>query len=52
MIIKRLICKLFGHKWEYYMTESFKGALHSYDFEQAGYCTRCGFDTHGKYEVK
>jgi len=44
--IKRLICKHKGHKWEIYAVST---GYWSYDIEQAGYCMRCGFDTHGEY---
>lgn len=39
-------CERFGHKWETYTVST---GYYSYDVEQAGYCTRCGFDTHGEY---
>jgi len=45
MIIKRLICKLVGHKFTVYPKQL---GYYSYDVEKAGYCKRCGFDTHGK----
>ena len=47
---KELQCKLFGHKWDYYMAESCRGAMCNLDFEQSGHCRRCGCDTHGKWE--
>lgn len=37
------LCKIFGHKLEVY---EFKTGYYSYDIEQAGYCVRCGYDTH------
>lgn len=45
-LIKRLICKKLGHKWDYYIVNT---GYYSYDMEQAGYCKRCGYDTHGQY---
>lgn len=45
--IKQYICKRKGHKWDYYTVST--GQLHWHDIEQAGYCTRCGEDTHGQY---
>lgn len=45
--IKRLICKKFGHKWSYYTVST---GHWSYDIEQAGYCRRCEYDTHGEYK--
>ena len=44
--IKQLICKYRGHKWETYTVST---GDWSYDIEQAGYCERCGHDTHGEY---
>lgn len=44
--IKRFICKHKGHKWTTYTVST---GYWSYDIEQAGYCTRCGYDTHGEY---
>ncbi len=44
---KRLMCKYKGHNWETYTVSM---GYWSYDVEQAGYCKRCGYDTHGKYE--
>lgn len=44
---KRLICKYRGHKWETYTVST---GYWGNDIEQAGYCTRCGYDTHGEYE--
>jgi hypothetical protein len=45
--IKRLICKRKGHEWVTYTVST---GYWSYDIEMAGYCTRCGYDTHGEYE--
>ena len=44
--IKRLICKYKGHKWDMYEVSVGYG---SNEIEQAGYCLRCGEDTHGQY---
>ena len=44
--IKRLICKLIGHKFVIYPKPTGL-KYYSYDVEKAGYCKRCGFDTHG-----
>ena len=44
--IKRLICKRKGHKW---ITYTVNTSGWYYDIEQAGYCERCGEDTHGQY---
>jgi len=41
--IKRMICKIFGHKWEIY---EYRTGYWSYDIEMAGHCSRCDFDTH------
>jgi len=41
--IKKLLCRIFGHKWEIY---EHKTGYWSYDIEMAGYCKRCGYDTH------
>jgi hypothetical protein len=41
--VKKQICKKFGHKWDYYTIST---GYWSYDIEQAGYCKRCGYDTH------
>jgi 2-polyprenyl-3-methyl-5-hydroxy-6-metoxy-1,4-benzoquinol methylase len=35
-----------NHKWETYTVST---GYYSYDVEQAGYCTKCGYDTHGDY---
>lgn len=45
--VKKLICKIFGHKWEIY---TYQTGYYSYDIEQAGHCKRCGFDTHDNKE--
>lgn len=45
--IKKLLCKHKGHDWEVY---SYSTGYYSYDVEMAGYCKRCGFDTHAEYE--
>lgn len=42
-----LICKYKGHNWSYYSVSTGYG---SNEVEQAGECTRCGFDTHAGYE--
>jgi hypothetical protein len=47
--IKRFICKIFGHKWSIY---AYKTGYESYDIEKAGYCERCGYDTHEDYNQK
>jgi len=44
-LIGRLICKWRGHCWVSYTVST---GYWSYDIEQAGYCTRCGYDTHGE----
>lgn len=45
--LKRFICKYRDHDWiTYTVSTGFWGN----DIEQAGYCRRCGFDTHGEYE--
>lgn len=41
--IKKLVCKIFGHKWSIY---EHKTGYYSYDIEMAGHCSRCGADTH------
>ena len=41
--IKKLICKIFGHDWEFY---AYSTGYYSYDIEKAGHCKRCGYDTH------
>lgn len=40
---KRLLCRIFGHKWEIY---EYRTGYQSYDIEMAGHCSRCGEDTH------
>lgn len=45
--LKRFICKYKDHDW---ITYAVSTGYWSYDIEQAGYCRRCGFDTHGEYE--
>ena len=40
---KHLMCRLFGHKWEIY---EYRTGYYPTDIEMAGYCIRCGFDTH------
>jgi len=40
---KHLTCRLFGHKWEIY---EYRTGYYPTDIEMAGYCIRCGFDTH------
>lgn len=44
MFIKRWICKYKGHNFESY---EFRTGPYPLDIEEAGHCTRCGFDTHG-----
>lgn len=41
--IKRVVCSRKGHNFEVY---TFQTGYWSYCIEQAGYCKRCGFDTH------
>jgi hypothetical protein len=45
--VKRVVCKYKGHNWETYTVST---GYWSYDIEQAGYCTRCGYDTHGQFK--
>lgn len=45
---KRLICKRKGHIYKYYTSTGY----YEYEIEQAGYCERCGLDTHGEYELR
>ncbi|WP_179215764.1 hypothetical protein [Paenibacillus sp. MY03] len=45
--IKFQICKFRGHDWTTYTVST---GYYSYDIEQAGYCERCGYDTHGDYD--
>jgi len=44
-MIKRLICRIIGHKFIIY-SEPVGMQYYSYDVEKAGYCQRCGYDTH------
>jgi len=44
--LSRPICRYKGHNWETYAVST---GYYSYDIEQAGYCKRCGHDTHGEY---
>lgn len=44
--LARLICEEEGHDWDTYTVST---GYWSNDIEQAGYCMRCGFDTHGEY---
>lgn len=44
--IKRPICKHRGHNWDTYTVST---GYWGNDIEQAGYCKRCGEDTHGEY---
>lgn len=45
------ICRRKGHDWEMYIADSGVNSYESYydNIEQAGYCKRCGYDTHGQY---
>lgn len=43
--IKKIICKYFGHNFEVYPSQKDR-------FEMAGYCKRCGYDTHDKEKQK
>jgi hypothetical protein len=43
--IKKLLCKYLGHNFVIYT--SYKDR-----FEMAGYCKRCGYDTHDKEKMK
>ena len=43
--IKKLICKYFGHNFGVYPSDRDR-------FEMAGYCKRCGYDTHDKEKMK
>ena len=36
------------HDWIYYQVSTGLGYW-STDIEQAGYCSKCGYDTHGEY---
>lgn len=49
-IMYLLVCKRKWHKWEYYTVNTGTG-FYSSDIEQAGICVRCGYDTHGEYEL-
>lgn len=42
------LCEKLGHDWEIY-TVTLEPHNHWHDIEQAGYCKRCGEDTHGQY---
>lgn len=44
--IGRLICRYKDHDWTIYAVST---GYESNDIEQAGYCERCGADTHGEY---
>jgi hypothetical protein len=44
--LMRFVCKYKGHKWETYTVST---GYWGNDIEQAGYCVRCGNDTHGEY---
>ena len=44
-LIKKIICKYFGHNFEIYPSDRDR-------FEMAGYCKRCGYDTHDKGKMK
>jgi len=43
--INNFVCRHKGHDFEIY-SHMPKGGYYPYDMEQAGYCKRCGFDTH------
>lgn len=43
----RIICFYKGHKWTTYTVSTGYG---SNEIEQAGYCERCKYDTHGEYK--
>jgi hypothetical protein len=45
--LKSLTCEVRGHDWETYTVST---GYWGNDIEQAGYCVRCGYDTHGEYE--
>lgn len=48
-LTEKFICSKKGHDWEYY--EAYlEPHNHWHDIEQAGYCKRCQYDTHGKYK--
>ena len=44
--LKCLVCKYKGHNWKTYTVHT---GYRGNDVEQAGYCLRCGEDTHGEY---
>lgn len=41
--LNRAICEEQGHDWFIYVVST---GYWGYDVEQAGYCMRCGYDTH------
>lgn len=41
-----IVCEVVGHDYDTYTVST---GYWSYDIEQAGYCIRCGYDTHGEY---
>lgn len=41
--LRKFICKIKGHNFETYI---FRYGIWSDDIEQAGFCIRCGYDTH------
>lgn len=43
---KEPTCEQEGHDWDTYTVST---GYWSNDIEQAGYCIRCGYDTHGEY---
>lgn len=49
-----LVCKRKGHDWEMYIADSGCNSYYNHydNIEQAGYCRRCGYDTHGQYSRK
>lgn len=46
---EKYICNRKGHDWETY-TVYLEPHNHWHDIEQAGYCKRCHYDTHGQYK--
>ncbi len=48
--IKRYKCKRKGHRFITYAVPTSSNPIHWHDIEQAGYCERCGYDTHGEYD--
>lgn len=50
-LIEKYICNKKGHDWETYEVY-LEPHNHWHDIEQAGYCKRCQYDTHGQYENK